>query len=130
MIGMDASGPVEARIATADQVIALEKALKANHDAIGDDERFMRSDVAFHFEIAIIPRNPIYVALHEAIGEWLVDQRSVSLRQAGTDRLAFESHRQIFEAIAAHDPGAAAQAMRQHLDEIAKRYWNVKESEA
>ena len=77
-----------------------------------------------------LARNPIYVALHEAIVEWLVDQRSVSLRRAGTDRLAFESHREIFEAIAARDPAAAGDAMRRHLDEIAKRYWNVKESEA
>lgn len=117
-----------ARNATADDVVALAKALDANHDAIGDDERFMRSDVAFHFAIATIPHNPIYVALHEAIVEWLVDQRSVSLRQPGTDRLAFESHREIFEAIAAHDPAAAGQAMRRHLGEIATRYWNVKES--
>ena len=118
------------RLATLDDVHALEKALAANKDAIGDDARFMQTDVAFHFVIATIPRNPIYVALHEAIVEWLVDQRSVSLRRAGTDRLAFESHREIFEAIAARDPAAAGNAMRRHLDEIAKRYWNVKESEA
>jgi GntR family transcriptional regulator, sialic acid-inducible nan operon repressor len=118
------------RLATLDDVRALEKALSANEDAIGDDARFMQTDVAFHFVIATIPRNPIYVALHEAIVEWLVDQRSVSLRRAGTDRLAFESHREIFEAIAARDPAAAGNAMRRHLDEIARRYWNVKESEA
>jgi DNA-binding FadR family transcriptional regulator len=118
------------RLATLDDVRALEKALAANEDAIGDDARFMQTDVAFHFVIATIPRNPIYVALHEAIVEWLVDQRSVSLRRAGTDRLAFESHREIFEAIAARDPAAAGDAMRRHLDEIARRYWNVKESEA
>jgi len=119
-----------ARLATLEDILSLEKALKANKDAIGDDARFMRSDVAFHFAVATIPRNPIYVALHEAIVEWLVDQRSVSLRRAGTDRLAFQSHREIFEAIEARDPAAANRAMRRHLDEIAKRYWNVKESEA
>jgi DNA-binding FadR family transcriptional regulator len=119
-----------ARVATLEDVLALEKALKANQETIGDDARFMRSDVGFHFAIAAIPRNPIYVALHEAIVEWLEDQRSVSLRRPGTDRLAFESHREIFEAIEARDPAAAGQAMRRHLEEIAKRYWNVKESEA
>lgn len=118
-----------ARVATADDLTALEKALAANAAAIGDDERFMRTDVAFHFAMATIPRNPIYVALHEAIVEWLVDQRSVSLRRPGTDLLAFESHRAIFEGIRANDPAAARQAMRRHLDDIADRYWKVKESD-
>jgi DNA-binding FadR family transcriptional regulator len=115
-----------ARLATRDDVIALERALKANRDAIGDDERFMRTDVAFHFAVATIPRNPIYVALHQAIVEWLVDQRSVSLRRAGTDKSAYKSHQAIFEAIESRDPAAAGEAMRQHLDEIANRYWKVK----
>jgi GntR family transcriptional repressor for pyruvate dehydrogenase complex len=119
-----------ARVATPDDIVALEKALAANHDAIGDDTRFMRSDVHFHFTMATIPRNPIYVALHEAIVEWLVEQRSVSLRKSGTDELAYQSHRAIFEAIKTHDIAAAGQAMRRHLDEIADRYWKVKESEA
>lgn len=119
-----------ARVATLDDVQALEKALRANEASIGDDARFMRSDVAFHFAIAKIPGNPIFVALHEAIVEWLEDQRSVSLRRRGTDRLAFESHREIFEAIAARDPAGAAQAMRRHLDEIGRRYWKVKEGKA
>src|SRR5262249_50376917 len=116
-----------ARVATLDDVRALEKALKSNEETIGDDVRFMRTDVAFHFAVATIPRNPIYVALHEAIVEWLEDQRSVSLRRTGTDRLAYESHREVFEAIEARDPAQAGQAMRRHLDEIARRYWTVKE---
>jgi DNA-binding FadR family transcriptional regulator len=119
-----------ARLATAEDIAALEAALAANQNAIGDDGRFMRTDVAFHFAIATIPRNPIYVSLNEAIVEWLVDQRRVSLRRQGTDHLAFEAHRQIFEAIRRRDATAANQEMRRHLDEITKRYWKVKEGEA
>lgn len=118
-----------ARSATDDDVAELEKALAANAAAVGDDVQFMKTDVAFHFRIATIPRNPIYVALHEAIVEWLVDQRSVSLRKAGTDKLACESHRRIFLAIKARDPAAATQAMRKHLGDIADRYWKVKDAE-
>jgi GntR family transcriptional regulator, sialic acid-inducible nan operon repressor len=119
-----------ARAAIRKDVLALERALGVNRQAIGDNARFMRTDVAFHFAIATIPRNPIYVALHEAIVEWLVDQRSVALRRSGTDQGAFESHREIFKAIEARDDTAAGQAMRRHLDEIADRYWKVKEGEA
>jgi DNA-binding FadR family transcriptional regulator len=118
-----------ARVATRADVLALEKALAANKRAIGDDARFLQTDVAFHLDIATIPRNPIYLALHEAIVEWLVDQRNVSLRRAGTDELAYKSHRNIFEAIKARDDTAAGQAMRRHLDEIADRYWKAKVGE-
>jgi GntR family transcriptional repressor for pyruvate dehydrogenase complex len=119
-----------ARVATADDIRALETALADNESAIGDDARFIRTDVGFHFVVATITRNPIYEALHEAIVEWLVDQRNVSVRHPGSEQLAYESHRDIFAAIAARDPLAAGRAMRSHLDEIFKRYWKVKESEA
>jgi GntR family transcriptional repressor for pyruvate dehydrogenase complex len=118
-----------ARLATDADIVALEKALAANAAAIGDDDNFMKSDVAFHFVIATIPRNPIYVALHEAIVEWLVDQRSVALRRPGTDLLAYESHRRVFESIRAHDVAATGLAMRRHLGEVADRYWKVKGAE-
>jgi DNA-binding FadR family transcriptional regulator len=118
-----------AKAATATDVAALEGALAENASALGDDARFNKTDVAFHFVIAGIPQNPIYLALHQAIVGWLEDQRSVSLRRAGTDAIALASHRSIFAAIEAHDPAAAKQAMRQHLDEIIARYWQVKQSE-
>jgi GntR family transcriptional regulator, sialic acid-inducible nan operon repressor len=118
-----------ARRAGAADIAALEAALSANHDAIGYDLQFMKTDVAFHLAIATIPHNPIYLALHEAIVEWLVDQRSVSLRRRGTDRLAYQAHRRIYEAIKARDPAGAGEAMRRHLGEIADRYWKVKEGE-
>ena len=118
-----------ARRASDEDIAELEKALAANGAAVGDDVQFMKTDVAFHFRVATIPRNPIYVALHEAIVEWLVDQRSVSLRRPGTDKLAYESHRRIFLGIKSRDPAAAASAMRKHLGDIADRYWKVKESE-
>jgi DNA-binding FadR family transcriptional regulator len=118
-----------ARVATPENIRELEETLAANLAAVGDYVRFMKTDVTFHFSIARIPGNPIYVALHEAIVEWLVDQRSVSLRRAGTDRLAAKSHRRIYEAIKARDAAAAEEAMRQHLTEIADRYWKVKETE-
>jgi DNA-binding FadR family transcriptional regulator len=112
-----------ARVATRADVLGLESALQANKQAIGDAIRFQQTDVAFHFAIASIPRNPIYLALHEAINE----QRSVSLRRLGTDKLAYASHRKLFEAIKERDPDAARQAMRSHLEEISKHYWKIRE---
>ena len=118
-----------ARVATRADVLALESALQANRQAIGDRVRFQRTDVAFHLAIASIPRNPIYLALHEAIVEWLNEQRSVSLRRVGIDELAYASHRKLFEAIKNKNADAARQAMRSHLEEISAHYWKIREGE-
>jgi len=119
-----------ARLASPDDIAALEAALAANAAALGSDSRFVKTDVAFHLAIAVVPRNPIYIALHEAIVDWLEDQRSVALRQTGTDVLALTAHRSICEAIRSHDPAAAGLAMRRHLGEITDRYWVVKNGES
>ena len=72
--------------------------------------RFEDSYVAFHYAIATIPKNPIYVVMHRAIIDWLVDQRRVTLSYPGQNRVAFDAHVAIFEAIKAHDPELAAPA--------------------
>ncbi len=107
---------------TAD-IAALRQALTANRAALGDMPAFERTDVAFHYELALISRNPIFTALHQAMVEWLTRQRTVSLRGDGVDRLAYRSHRRICEAVAAGAPDRAEAAMRQHLLEVADHYW-------
>jgi len=116
-----------ARVATHADVLALERALQANRQAIGDPMRFQATDVAFHLAIASIPRNPIYLALHEAIVEWLNEQRSVALRRLGVDELAYAAHRKLYEAIKDKDPDLARISMRAHLEEISRRYWRIRD---
>ena len=70
------------------------------------------TDVAFHFELARIARNPVFVALHDQISEWLKEQRVVTLAASGQEQIAYEAHRAIYEGIAARDPDRAEQAMR------------------
>ena len=114
-------------MATPADIDRLGKALKANGQAIGDIRRFEQSDVEFHFAIATIPDNPIYTTLHGAIVEWLVDQRRVTLSYPGQNKQAFEAHAAIFDAIASHNPDAAAEQMRAHLEQVASLYWKVRE---
>ena len=57
-----------------------------------------------------IAKNPIYVVMQRAIIDWLVDQRRLTLSYPGQNRVAFDSHVAIFEAIKAHDPELAAPA--------------------
>ncbi|MCC7273742.1 MAG: transcriptional regulator NanR [Alphaproteobacteria bacterium] len=103
----------------------LRHALDANRRAVGDPQRFERTDQEFHFVLALLPRNPIFVALHEAIVEWLTEQRRAVLRTPGIDKRAYRSHERIFKAIEARDPVGAEAAMRTHLDATEAIFWGT-----
>lgn len=110
--------------ATSEDIAAFEAALEHNRQSIGDLKRFQRTDVGFHYVLAVIPRNPIFTAIHDALAEWLLEQRRTTLAP-GEDIKAYEAHRKIFEAVAAGDPERAEAAMREHLDHVARRYHEV-----
>lgn len=114
--------------ATGQDLLRLEQALKANEAALGKLEDFARTDVEFHFVLAEIPRNPIFVALHAGLAGWLTEQRSTTLLVKGTARTALKAHKEIYAAIKARDPNAAEDAMRRHLLDVGARYWRVMKS--
>jgi DNA-binding FadR family transcriptional regulator len=115
-----------AQNAKANDVRALEAALQRNKLALGNHEAFIETDVAFHFVLAEIPRNPIFTSLHAAIAAWLKEQRAISVHQPTSPERAFRAHTRIYQAVAKHDPDAAERAMRQHLDEVSRFYWQAK----
>jgi DNA-binding FadR family transcriptional regulator len=108
-----------AREANAAQVDTLEQALRQNAATIGDTAAFIETDVRFHLVIAEISANPVIIALHDAMAAWLKQQRALTLQTTGQDRIAYEAHVRIFEGIRAHDPDAAEQAMRGHMQQLA-----------
>jgi GntR family transcriptional regulator, sialic acid-inducible nan operon repressor len=117
-----------AESATEDDLQGLKSVLDANRQAIGDNERFQTTDVAFHYALAVIPRNPIFTALHDAFAEWLVKQRQITLSVGGQNEIAYEAHQAIYEAIARRDPDTAEQEMRAHLQQVTRSYWAVVEA--
>lgn len=114
-----------AQLATEDDLANLRATLAANREAIGNQQRFQQTDVAFHFAIAAIPGNPIFTSLHEAVVEWLTEQRATSGRVPGAGEAAFAAHVRIYEAIAAHDAVAAQDAMQRHLEAVVALYWQA-----
>lgn len=118
-----------AQHATAEDIAGFEAALEANRASLGDLKSFERTDVAFHYVLAVIPRNPIFTAIHAAFAEWLLEQRKTTLAP-GQDEIAFAAHRLIFEAVAARDPDRAEAEMREHLAYVARRYTDVIEGHA
>lgn len=110
--------------ATAEDLASLEEALEVNRQSIGDLKRFERTDVDFHYVLAVMTRNPIFTAIHAALAEWLLEQRRTTLAP-GEDLKAYEAHRDIFQAIAARDPDRSEAAMRTHLEYVARRYTEI-----
>jgi DNA-binding FadR family transcriptional regulator len=118
-----------AQRASGDDVEALAIALEENRAAIGNQAAFVRTDVAFHYAIATITRSSILMGIHNAVVEWLMEQRRSALRIPGTDEAAYEAHRRIYEAIKAGDPQAAEARMEEHLAEIVAVYWHARRDE-
>jgi DNA-binding FadR family transcriptional regulator len=117
-----------AQKATAEDLAMLRAALEANRAAIGDRPRFMQTDVAFHYAIATIPRNAIFTSLYTAVVEWLTEQRETSGRAPNAAEIAHAAHERIYRAIAAGDAAAAQAAMQDHLEQVVRLYWQIKDS--
>lgn len=113
-----------AKRATDDDISRLRKALDANRESIGDYEAFGRTDVAFHYAIATIPNNPIFLSFNDAMAEWLTEQRTISGRVRTAFDDAYRAHERVFNAIANRDPDAAQKAMDTHMTEVVHHYWH------
>jgi GntR family transcriptional repressor for pyruvate dehydrogenase complex len=116
-----------AQHATKEDIARLKKALDANAAAAGNVQAFVRTDIDFHYQFALIPRNPIFPGIHQAMVEWLTDQRTTTINMPDADLLSVRDHTAIYEAVAARDPDRAEQVMSDHLKLIADLYTAAQE---
>ncbi|WDR03553.1 GntR family transcriptional regulator [Devosia algicola] len=93
--------------ATDQEVQAFADALDDNRRAVGNVEDFIRTDVAFHYVLATMMHNQAFLALHDAMSTWLLEQRRIALIEPGEDTASHEAHVRIYEAVAARDADAA-----------------------
>jgi GntR family transcriptional repressor for pyruvate dehydrogenase complex len=115
-----------AKTATDADIKRLKAALDANVAAVGNAVEFIRTDVAFHYEIAAITRNPIFTSIHEVVVDWLIDQRTTTNHMPDADKLSVRDHTAIYEAIAARDPVGAFHEMSSHLQLVSRLYHEAK----
>src|SRR5262245_22159044 len=119
-----------AQHASDDEIRQLADALEANRLALNDLRAFEQTDVAFHYVLAIIPGNPIFTAIHEAMVTWLTEQRRITLQYHRDKKFdAYRAHEKIYQAIAARDPERAERVIREHLDDVAETYWKLQEED-
>lgn len=111
-----------ARVATDEDIRRLKAALDANASAIGNTGAFIRTDVAFHAELATITRNPVFTSIYDALVGWLIDQRTTTIHMPDADKLSVRDHTSVYEAVAARDPMRAFLEMSSHLRLISELY--------
>ena len=111
-----------AQRATDADLDGLAQTLEANRKAIGNQPAFEQTDFLFHRQIAVVAHNPIFLAVTEALVTWLLEQRRAG-SAPGMAEIAYQAHKDIFDAIAKRDPVAASDAMDRHLQVVERLYW-------
>ncbi|MEQ5789191.1 FCD domain-containing protein [Erythrobacter sp. NFXS35] len=102
--------------ATLAQLTRIERILESSQRAIGDHERFKALDIAFHRALAELPRNPVLLAIHDALVDWVMYRRRVDPAEvASRNKSALEGHWSVAKAIRNRDPDQAEAAMVHHL---------------
>src|SRR5687768_8737945 len=103
--------------ATAAQIEAIGIEVRRLFASLADPHRFLVHDINFHRAIAAASGNPIVASLVEMVSALYYERRrETAVRASDRDlRDAAEMHRRIYQAIRAHEAGAAREAMQTHL---------------
>lgn len=117
-------GTVRTAIQRASDVELVElKRILEEHKTVKDDPpRFLELDMAFHKKIAALTHNPIYVAVSEAMLDWLGEFHIGLVRAPGAEYVTLSEHEAIYQCIAARDAAGAARAISDHITRASSLY--------
>lgn len=93
----------------------LVEALESNRQAIGNRRLFVETDIRFHSVLFRVANNPVFDAVHTAVVNWLMEHWEKIERNDTTEKLAYQGHLQIANAVGRGDAEAAEKAMNKHL---------------
>ncbi|GAC67758.1 FadR/GntR family transcriptional regulator [Gordonia soli] len=105
--------------ASADVVDGLRELLVAAERAIEADDLdgYGRADIAFHAGLVAASDNPLLIELYGGISEVIARGHPAVLALSLDRREHPRGHRDVVEAIAAHDPHRARAAVQDYLDD-------------
>lgn len=119
-----------AQKASPEDVEALRLRIEEQRASLTDMDRFLACDMAFHREIARVSANPIFPAVIEAVFQWAGDYYQPLVRAPGAEQLTLVEHARLVDAIAAHDPDAAEEAVRAHVTRSNELYRRIEQERA
>jgi GntR family transcriptional repressor for pyruvate dehydrogenase complex len=115
--------PAVARVAatrvTDEDLADLQRILDAQRSKLKTGRSAIAEDTAFHDALARATRNRVAVSIMATLNDLLVESRTLTLKQKGRPRRSILGHEAVVAALRQRDPDAAANAMREHIDQIA-----------
>lgn len=112
-----------AEFATEEQLQELEKALELNSKSVKNNSQFKKTDIYFHRVIASIPGNPIFLAIHQALVDWVIDARPVRSNSEELNTKSYLDHVDIFNCIKNRDVEGADKKLTQHIEYVFEKYY-------
>src|SRR5207253_8081812 len=102
-----------AECATPDQIASLAEEVASLFASMDNPQRFLVHDITFHRLVAAASCNPTIAAVVEMVSALYYQQRREAAEHASDRDLrdAAEAHREIYQAIRAHDGDTARRAM-------------------
>ncbi len=104
--------------ANGDHILIMREAIANMDAALQDPDKFIEADLDFHLELAEATQNVLIPTLIDSIVDLLREQRARIFRVAGGPQRGQVHHKRILDAIIQHDPAAAREAMRAHLQQV------------
>jgi len=104
--------------ATEQQIAELEKALNLNKNSVQNNNLFKKTDIYFHRIIASIPENPLFLAIHQALVDWVIASRPDAANTEELNTRSYQDHQAIFECIKNRDVEGADRALSKHVDYV------------
>lgn len=109
-------------------IFELNDILEQQRGSLGNAEAFIAADILFHKRIAQISGNPIFVAVSEAMMDWLKEYHTHMLIWTGKEKYTLVEHEEIVERLSAKDADGAEAAMLHHLERSRALYVNENSS--
>jgi GntR family transcriptional regulator, sialic acid-inducible nan operon repressor len=97
-------------------IAELRELIERQRESLGSAEAFISADIGFHRKIAALSCNPIFVAVCDAMLNWLFNYHVDLLIWSGAEQKTLAEHAVIVDCLAEADARGAADAMGIHLD--------------
>lgn len=113
------SASLAAQRRTADDIIALEKALGAYEEKLTSENQAVEEDLLFHLKIAEASKNKVLKSLMLIITPDIIkNYANLKVCSNVTFSKTIDEHREILDFIIKQDANAVEQAMKAHLKDV------------
>jgi GntR family transcriptional repressor for pyruvate dehydrogenase complex len=99
----------------------LDHLVEAAHREIDCPTEYLRLDFEIHSGIVAATKNPLYTALYDSIAQLSLESRRRTAVSAVTRLQAHKDHVALVNALHDHDPDAAAEMMKLHIEHAFSR---------